>query len=266
MRTFLALLQFDGRQYVGWQRQRVGRSVQGQVEGVLERLTGAHVSVVAAGRTDAGVHAEALGVSFALPERWNSAAVRRAMNALLPDDCWVAAVHPMSPAFHARRSAVARCYRYAVGTDDAAASPFRRHTEWALCRPLDRDAMNAAAAAIRGEHSFEAFSVRGQEKPHYRSRIRVAEWRERPAARGEEFRIEADRFLHHMVRMLVGTMVDIGLGRRAVEDMARLLDRRDNADTSPPAPAEGLYFVAALYPPAAYAPPIEERHDALQPG
>ena len=266
MRTFLALLQFDGRRFVGWQRQRTGRSVQGEVEAVLERLTGAHVRVTAAGRTDAGVHAEALGVSFELPDRWNAPAARRAMNALLPDDCWAAAVHPMRTGFHARRTAVSRRYRYVIGTDEAAASPFRRHTEWALCRSLNADAMNAAAAAIHGEHSFEAFSVRGQEKPHYRCRIRVAEWQERPAGRGLEFRIEADRFLHHMVRMLVGTMVDIGLGRRALSDISRLLLSRDNGDTSPPAPPEGLYFVTALYPPAAFAPPTEERHEALLPG
>lgn len=265
MRTFLTLLQFDGRRYVGWQRQRTGRSVQGEVEAVLERLTGAPVSVTAAGRTDAGVHAEGLGVSFELPDRWNAAAARRAMNALLPDDCWAASVRTMRTGFHARRSALSRRYRYVVGTDEAAASPFRRHTEWALGRPLDVDAMNQAAAAIRGEHSFEAFSVRGQEKPHYRCRIRIAEWRERAGGRGAEFRIEADRFLHHMVRMLVGTMVDIGLGRRAPGDMAKLLLSRDNGDTSPPAPPEGLYFVAALYPPAAYSPPTEERHEALQP-
>ena len=266
MRTFLALLQFDGRRFVGWQRQRTGRSVQGEVEAVLERLTGAHVRVTAAGRTDAVVHAEALGVSFELPDRWNAPAARRAMNALLPDDCWAAAVHPMRTGFHARRTAVSRRYRYVIGTDEAAASPFRRHTEWALCRSLNVDAMNAAAAAIHGEHSFEAFSVRGQEKPHYRCRIRVAEWQERPAGRGLEFRIEADRFLHHMVRMLVGTMVDIGLGRRALSDISRLLLSRDNGDTSPPAPPEGLYFVTALYPPAAFAPPTEERHEALLPG
>lgn len=266
MRTFLALLQFDGRRYVGWQRQRAGRSVQGELEAVLERLTGAHVSVTAAGRTDAGVHAEALGVSFELPDRWNPAAARRAMNALLPDDCWAAAVLPMQTGFHARRSAISRRYRYVIGTDEAAASPFRRHTEWALCRPLDLGTMNEAGAAIRGEHSFEAFSVRGQEKPHYRCRVQSAEWRERPGGRGAEFRIEADRFLHHMVRMLVGTMVDVGLGRRPVSDMSRLLHSRDNADTSPPAPPEGLYFVTAQYPPAAYAPPNEERHEALLPG
>ena len=146
MRTFLALLQFDGRRYVGWQRQRTGRSVQGEVEAVLERLTGAPVSVTAAGRTDAGVHAEGLGVSFELPDRWNAAAARRAMNALLPDDCWVASVRAMRSGFHARRSALSRRYRYVVGTDEAAASPFRRRTEWALCRPLNVDAMNAASA------------------------------------------------------------------------------------------------------------------------
>lgn len=265
-RTFLALLQFDGRHYVGWQRQRTGRSVQGEVERVLERLTGTPVRAHAAGRTDAGVHAEALGVSFELPERWNDLAVRRAMNALLPDDCWVAGVHPMRAGFHARRSALARRYRYVIGTDDAAASPFRRPFEWALGRPLDLPALTAAAAAITGEHAFEAFAVRGQEKPHYRCRVRTAAWRPRAAARGVEFRIEADRFLHHMVRMLVGTMVDIGLGRRPPGDMRRLVESTDNGDTSPPAPPEGLYFVSALYPPSAFAAPIEERHAALQTG
>lgn len=263
-RTFLALLQFDGRQYVGWQRQRTGRSVQGEVERVLERLTGSPVRAHAAGRTDAGVHAEALGVSFELPERWSDTAVRRAMNALLPEDCWVAAVHPMRTGFHARRTALARRYRYVIGTDDAAASPFRRHFEWALGRPLDLSALTEAAAVIRGEHAFEAFAVRGQEKPHYRCLVRTAQWQPRAGARGVEFRIEADRFLHHMVRMLVGTMVDIGLGRRPPGDMIRLVASTDNGDTSPPAPPEGLYFVSALYPPSAFAAPIEERHAALQ--
>ena len=265
-RTFLALLQFDGRRFVGWQRQRTGRSVQGEVEEVLERLTGAPVQASAAGRTDAGVHAEALGVSFELSDRWNAVAVRRAMNALLPDDCWVSAAHEMQPGFHARRSALARRYRYVVGTDDAAASPFRRHAEWPLGRRLDTDALSAAAAGIIGVNTFEAFSVRGQVKPHYRCRVSLAEWRERPCGRGAEFRVEADRFLHHMVRMLVGTMVDIGLGRRPVSDIERLLQSRDNGETSPPAPPEGLYFVTARYPPAAFAAPIEERHEVLQPG
>jgi tRNA pseudouridine38-40 synthase len=253
LETFLAVLHFDGGAFVGWQRQPAGRSVQGEFERVLERLTGHRASAYAAGRTDAGVHAEGLAVSFALPERWSATETRRALNALLPPDCWVERVHSMRHGFHARKCALSRCYRYDVGTDDASASPFRRRYEWALARPLDLTALRVAAAQLRGEHDFTAFSVRGQLKPHHRSRIARSEWIERPGGRGASYHVEADRFLHHMVRMLVGTMVDIGLGRRPLADMAALLTRGDNLETSAPAPAEGLYFVAASYPAECYA-------------
>lgn len=263
-RTFLALLHFDGGEFVGWQRQAAGRSVQGEVERVLTQLAGRPVSAAGAGRTDAGVHAEGLGVSFALEERWTAATLQRALNALLPRDCWVAEVHAMADGFHARRSAQSRRYRYVIGTDAASASPFRRRYEWALGRPLDFAALATAAEAIRGEHSFEALSVRGQEKAHHRCRVSEAVWVPRPADAGAEFRIEADRFLHHMVRMLVGTMVDIALGRRDSGDMARLLASADNQETSPPAPPEGLFFVRAEYPASAYLSPALELHDALR--
>ena len=252
-RTFLAMLQYDGRDFVGWQRQAVGRSVQGEFEAVLERLCGMRVPAVAAGRTDAGVHALALGVSFELPEQWNASGVRRALNALLPADCWVAAVHPMVGGFNARRSALERRYRYDVGTDAACQSPFRHRWEWALARKLDIEALAAAARGIHGEHDFRAFAVRGPEKPHWRCRVRVAEWELRNDGAGVRFHIAADRFLHHMVRMLVGTMIDAGLGRRPPDDIARLLTSIDNQETSPPAPPQGLYFVAADYPPECFA-------------
>ena len=252
-RTFLALLHFDGRDFVGWQRQRVGRSVQGEVERVLERVAGRRVPANAAGRTDAGVHAVGMGVSFTLPERWEAVAVRRALNALLPDDCWVEAVHLMRPGFHARKSASERRYRYDVGTDEAARSPFRRRYEWALARPLDLAALAAGTAGLIGEHDFRAYAARGAEKPHWRCRVRVAEWEPRANGAGVRFHIAADRFLHHMVRMLVGTLVDVGLGRRPPTDVARLLAGTDNQNTSPPAPPQGLYFVAADYPPECFA-------------
>ncbi len=262
-RTFLALLHFDGREFVGWQRQAAGRSVQGEVERVLARLAGGPVAAAGAGRTDAGVHAEGLGISFVLDAKWRAAALRRALNALLPDDCWVAAVHEMAPGFHARKSAESRRYRYVVGTDDAAFSPFRRRYEWALGRALDPAALTASADVVRGEHSFEAYSVRGQVKPHYRCTVAESAWTFH-GMRSAEFRIEADRFLHHMVRMLVGTMVDIALGRRPPADMGRLLLAADNQETSPPAPAEGLYFVRAVYPASAYLTPDQELHEALR--
>ena len=113
--------------------------------------------------------------------------------------------------------------------------------------------LRKAASALPGEHDFRAFAVKGEPKPHFLCTLRRAEWRERDEGRGYTFHVAADRFLHHMVRMLVGTMVDIGLGRRPVEDMTTLLGRQDNADTSPPAPPEGLYFVSAEYPAEAFA-------------
>ncbi|HEX6091516.1 MAG TPA: tRNA pseudouridine(38-40) synthase TruA [Gemmatimonadales bacterium] len=262
-RTFLALLHFDGRDFIGWQRQAAGRSVQGEVEQALGRLAAQPVAAVGAGRTDAGVHAEGLGVSFIMPARWDAHSLRRGLNALLPADCWVSEVHEMAAEFHARKSALTRSYRYLVGTDDASASPFRRPFEWALQRPLDFALLQGAAGVIRGEHAFEAFSVRGQEKPHHRCRLIQAEWLPRNGL-GVEFRVEADRFLHHMVRMLVGTMVDIALRRRAPEDMRRLLSGRDNQETSAPAPPEGLYFVRATYPASAYRAPAKELHDTLR--
>jgi tRNA pseudouridine38-40 synthase len=247
-RTFLATLHYDGTGFVGWQRQPAGRSVQSEFERVLERLFGRRTVAHAAGRTDAGVHAIGQGVSFSAPAKWDESPLRRALNALLPRECWVQSVHAMHPGFHARKSALTRRYRYDLGTDEGSASPFRRGFEWALSRPVDVESMRQGTRAILGEHDFRAFAAKG-DKPHYRCHISRAEWEPRRDGRGVSLSIEADRFLHHMVRMLVGTLVDVGLHRRPADDMGMLLERRDNAATSPPAPPQGLYFVAATYPP-----------------
>ncbi len=261
-RTFLATLQYDGTSFVGWQRQPAGRSVQLEFERVLERLFEHRTVAHAAGRTDAGVHSIGQGVSFSAPASWTHLTLRRALNALLPSDCWVESVHPMLPGFHARKSALSRRYRYRVGLDEASASPFRRQFEWALGKPLDLELLNEATRVVRGEHDFRAFAAK-TDKPHYRCRIIHANWTQRIDDRGVSFEIEADRFLQRMVRMLVGTMVDIGLARRPLDDMASLLGREDNADTSPPAPPEGLYFAAVVYPPELFADTAREAYAAL---
>jgi tRNA pseudouridine38-40 synthase len=265
-RTFLATLQFDGTDFVGWQRQPEGRSVQMEFERVLGRLFGRPTVAHAAGRTDAGVHATGLGVSFTAPDNWAAPSLQRALSALLPDDCWVESVHAMRLDFHARKSALTRRYRYDIGIDPAAASPFRRRYEWALIRPLDPDALHRAASRLRGEHDFVAFAVRGTQRHHYRCRLALSAWEPRTDGRGFSYHVQSDRFLHHMVRMLVGTMVDIALGRRPDDDMARLLERGDNQETSAPAPPQGLYFVAAAYPAAAYADDEEPVHAAADAG
>ena len=251
-RSFLTLLHFDGTEFLGWQRQAEGRTVQGEVERVLARLANGHVVAHAAGRTDAGVHALGLAVSFAMPASWTADALRRALNALLPRDIWVAATHEMRPGFHARKHADARRYRYDVGTDAASASPFRRRYEWALGFPLNGEALVHSASFLAGEHDFRAFSAKTEPKPHFRCRIAAAHWEARAGGKGWRFHVEADRFLQHMVRMLVGTMVDIAQDRRPLSDMEVLLTRTDNNDTSPPAPPQGLYFAAARSAPEHY--------------
>lgn len=263
-RTYLALLHYDGGGFAGWQRQPEARTVQAEFEAVLERLCGRRVVAHGAGRTDAGVHALGMGVSCTVPEKWTAESLGRALNALLPRDCWVERVTAMVPGFHARKSATGRRYRYEIGTEAAAQSPFRRRWAWPLCRPLDGARLVRAAAMLPGTHAFHAFAVRkpvaddgveARSGAHagrpYECTIRRAEWE--ATAEGWRLHIAADRFLHHMVRFLVGTMVDIGLDRRPVEDMAELLEAPDNQRTSPPAPPEGLYFVAAEYPAACYA-------------
>ncbi len=247
-RTFLVTLHYDGGQFAGWQRQPKGRTVQAELERVLERISQQPVRAHAAGRTDAGVHAIGMGASFSLPDRWTPDTLRRALNGLLPPDCWAADVRETRAGFHARKSARGRRYRYVIGTDDWASSPLRRRYEWPLTQELDRPALDAAAATLLGEHDFGAFSVRSSPRAHKRCCITVATWTERPDGLGLLFEIRADRFLHHMVRMLVGTMADIGLRRRAVSDMHRLLALEPGITTSPPAPAQGLFFVAAEYP------------------
>jgi tRNA pseudouridine38-40 synthase len=182
--------------------------------------------------------------------------MRRALNALLPDDIWVAAAHAMRDEFHARYSAVARRYSYYVGTDEGAASPFRRRTEWRVNRAMDRDALHRAAATIAGEHAFRGFAVRGTAPPDddHRCRVLEARWRDREdgPARGLVFEVEANRFLHHMVRFLVGTMIDVAIGRRPFESFTALLAAGTNDDVSAPAPAHALFLDQVRYPAELY--------------
>lgn len=253
--AYLAVLHYDGGGFVGWQRQPRGRSVQAEVEGVLERVLGRRVVVTGAGRTDAGVHALGQAVSFTAPAGWSggAAGLRRAANALLSREVWVERVHAMRSGFHARRDATARRYRYVIGTDEASRSPFRRPYEWSLGRPLDLPRLQQAAAVLPGEHTFRGLAAAGAASRDYRCRVALAEWVPRTDGTGVTFTIEADRFLYRMVRFLVGVMVDIALDRRPAADLPTLLAASDNQAASPPAPPEGLYLAAVRYPEALFA-------------
>jgi tRNA pseudouridine38-40 synthase len=159
----------------------------------------------------------------------------------------------MDPSFHARFSATSRRYSYRVGTDAEARAPFRRRWEYAVLQPLNVAALNTAAREIIGEHCFVAFAVRGTAPAtdNHRCRILSAEWR--PVDGGLRFEVEANRFLHHMVRFLVGTMLDVATGRRPEADIDRLLHAGSNDDVSPPAPAHALCLERVEYPAQLYA-------------
>ncbi|RMH20354.1 MAG: tRNA pseudouridine synthase A [Gemmatimonadetes bacterium] len=239
--------------------QKTERTVQGVLEAALERLTGAPRPVIGSGRTDRGVHATGQVAAVTVPDRWDAGSLRKALNAVLPDDVWVAHAEAVPLEFHPRYDALRRSYEYRVGTSEQSRSPFHRRTCWPLGRELDRDALDAAAAALPGRHSFRAFARAGQPERGEYCTVEEAAW----SAWGDlgvRFTITADRYLHHMVRYLVGTQVEIALGRRQVADLGRLLDDPDAGTTSPPAPPEGLFLTHVEYGPPPYTGrPHEDR-------
>ncbi len=247
-RTLQLVLHYDGTGFSGWQRQPDRRTVQEEVERALSRLCSTRTAALGSGRTDAGVHARGQSVGVRVPERWTPETLRRAMNGILPRDIWVASSHPMRDDFHARFSAVARRYSFYVGTDGGTSSPFRRQTEWGIDKPIDRNLLDECAGRITGDHCFRAFAVRGTapSSDDHRCRITEASWLERPG--GLVLEIESNRFLHRMVRFLVGTMMDVALGRRPLTDVEALLHANDNDDVSAPAPACALFLDRVYYP------------------
>lgn len=254
-RTLQLVIQYDGARFAGWQRQPDARTVQGVLEQAMERLCGSHVTVLGAGRTDAGVHALGQAAGIRIPPRWKPHEMMRALNAVLPHDVRVSGCHEMRDEFHARRSALSRSYRYLVGTDADAASPFRAPRELVFLRPLDRDLLDSSAREVIGDHSFRAFAVKGTagESDDHRCNVLSAAWSERGG--GLSFAIRANRFLHHMVRFLVGTMLDVASGKREAGTVERLLACADNREVSPPAPPHGLYLESVEYPPGLYSVP-----------
>jgi tRNA pseudouridine38-40 synthase len=239
-------LHYDGAAFAGWQVQPDERTVQGELEAALARLTMRPTPVMAAGRTDRGVHATGQVASAVVPLKWTPADVRRALNAVLPPDVWVVAAADAPLEFHARYDALARGYVYRVGTDAAARSPFVRRWCWPVRDALSLQMLRDAARRFVGTQSFRAFAKAGQPERGEICIVRSAEWRQWRQV-GLEFRIIANRFLHHMVRYMVGTMIDVARARRPVADIDALLRSAPDLNTSPPAPPEGLYLAHVFY-------------------
>jgi tRNA pseudouridine38-40 synthase len=251
-RTLQLILHYDGTEFAGWQIQPGQRTVQGVLESTLGKLNGSPIRVAGAGRTDAGVHARGQAAGVTLAEHWTAEKLRRVLNEKFPHDLWVAAAFDMRPSYHARFSATGRRYSYAVGLDEGAASPFRRRWELPWQRALDREVLEWCATRLVGRHTFRGFAVRGTapDDDDHACDIRLARWRSAGAGQpdGLVFDVAANRFLHHMVRFLVGTMLDAASGKRPKEDFTALLAATSNDLVSPPAPAVGLCLEEVTYP------------------
>jgi tRNA pseudouridine38-40 synthase len=240
---------YDGTPFAGWAAQPGRRSVQGELEAAIERILGAPVSLTVAGRTDAGVHAWAQVASCEhageLPE-----GLAHRLNAVLPPEIAVLEAAAAPAGFDARRDARSRAYRYRVLASPVH-SPFERGRALWWPRPLEREKLDACAAALPGEHDFTAFTPTQTDHVRFERVVLGAGWDARPlgATPGEilEFGIEADSFMRHMVRVLVGTMLEVAEGRRELADFESLLQGAPRERAGETAPPHGLYLASVAY-------------------
>ncbi|HEX9049400.1 MAG TPA: tRNA pseudouridine(38-40) synthase TruA [Anaeromyxobacter sp.] len=238
-------LEYDGTRYVGWQVQPNGPSIQAEVERALSELHKAPRRVTAAGRTDAGVHALGQVASFPEERPLPLAAYVKGMNALLPPDVAVRAASVEPDGFDARRSARGKRYRYLVENFETRA-PLTRLRAWQLFGPLDVGAMRDAARHLVGRHDFAAFQASDCESAHAVRDVRRLDVVGQAGGRVEVV-VEATAFVKHMVRNLVGTLVEVGQGKREAGAMPALLASRDRTKAGRTAPPQGLYLEEVFY-------------------
>jgi tRNA pseudouridine38-40 synthase len=244
--TFRLTLEYDGGDFAGWQVQPGDRrTVQGTLEEALARITGQRPRVTGAGRTDAGVHAEGQVASLVVDTGLGPGALARALNGVLPADLSVVDARLAPEGFHARYDARSKLYRYALWNGEAR-SPLRASRTHRVVTRLDLAAMRSAAAALVGTHDFASFQTAGSP---VRSTVRTLLRLDLEGEPRGEIRIlvEADGFLRHMVRILAGTLIEVGLGRREARALPGVLAARDRSRAGRTAPARGLTLLHVWY-------------------
>lgn len=242
MRNIRLKLAYDGTDFHGFQIQPEVRTVQGAVENALWELTRERIRLIAAGRTDEGVHALGQVVNFKTSSKMSPSTLERALNAKLPPDIVASEVEDADSDFHARYSAKSRTYEYSI---TRIRSPFIMRYAWLLKYDINMSAMSDAARTFSGAHDFAGFCVAKSRVDETECVVYSSGWR----IEGHIFKYEvvANRFLHNMVRIMVGTMVELGRGKLKESDLASMLKTRDRREAGPTAPPHGLFLMRVKY-------------------
>ena len=243
--NFKLTIEYDGTRYDGWQRQRTTeQTIQGKIERVLSRMTDKEIEIDGAGRTDAGVHAKAQVANVHLAPHWKPEQIQQYLNEYLPDDIGIVSVEEVSERFHARLWATGKCYSYHIGTDKKKCV-FDRKYRYPLGKTLDVEEMRKAASVLLGTHDFKAFCGNPKMK---KSTVRTIE-----EIRIEEYPHEikivykGNGFLQYMVRILTGTLIEVGLHERSADSIQQLLDGQERKYAGATAPAQGLCLEEVYY-------------------
>jgi tRNA pseudouridine38-40 synthase len=273
--TWKLTVAYDGTDFQGWQVQPGLATIQGELQGALGRVTGESPLPQGSGRTDAGVHALAQVASFTLRAPIPADNLQRALNRTLPPTIRVLEATTMPSTFHARHSAVSKTYEYRIFRE-AICPPFLARYAYACPWRLDLDKLQASARIFAGEHDFQSFTANDPDLSErnsaadefaddaqalkipaastirniYSSIWELRAWEVRPSQSGAMlvYRVRGNGFLHHMVRNLVGTMLDVGRGHLAIEEIPKILAARDRSTAGPIAPARGLFLHSVEYP------------------
>jgi len=236
------IIEYDGTDYVGWQFQINGRSVQEEIEKAIKQIFQSEIRITGGGRTDAGVHARGQVANFNVEQDVEIDLLAKSMNAVLPHNIIVRDAAEVSKDFNARHDAKSRRYTYFISQEPTA---IQRNYCWQVFQKLDFKLMQTCAKQIIGEHSFRSFCKVETDLHQHRCTISSAEWRQKDGLL--MFEITANRFLHGMVRTLVGTMVNVGRGHTKIEDFANILEAKDRSVAGMSAPAKGLFLEEIIY-------------------
>ena len=245
MRNIKLLIEYDGTNYLGWQVQPKGATIQGILEERLGLLTGEKIRLFGSGRTDSGVHAIGQVAHFKTGSSMDTHRMQRALNSLLPPDIMIQKMEEVEESFHARKHSKSKVYEYRILNRDLR-SVFHRGYVWHIPQRLDFKEMGKATQYLIGEHDFSSFRSVGSPTRTTVRKVTRAEWK-RGRSGLVRFEIEANGFLKQMVRAIIGTLVEVGKGKMSAVEFRRILESKERSKAGPTAPAHGLFLKEVKY-------------------